>query len=243
MSNNKIIDKSSLLQEESIMSYLQGKMTKDEEKRFLDELDQNSEYKAKAISIARLVKGLEQVGTESDKILKEALLAVDETAIKEITRQTTKKSVVSMFKRKHAAILSVAASLLIVAFLGLQYYDNINTTSLGDQYAVLYDESVMRGDNQSPIEDEIHMLIDDVYYDKDLDKTLKRLAIIWEVSTMDTYNDYTIYAPEVGWALATGYLKDNNREDAKSVLNKMSNLYDANSDMGKKVRELLEKIK
>ena len=72
--------------------------------------------------------------------------------------------------------------------------------------------------------------------------TLKRLTVLWEVSTMDTYNDYTNYAPEIGWALATGYLKDNNRDDARMVLEKMAKLYEEDDAMGKKVRELLEKI-
>ena len=58
----------------------------------------------------------------------------------------------------------------------------------------------------------------------------------------DTYNDYTNHAPEIGWALAIGYLKDNNRKDAKAVLEKMARLYEEDDAMGKKVRELLGKM-
>jgi hypothetical protein len=59
---------------------------------------------------------------------------------------------------------------------------------------------------------------------------------------METYNDYSEFAPEIGWALATGYLKDNNKDDAKEVLDKMAKLYEEDDAMGKKVRELLEKL-
>ena len=77
---------------------------------------------------------------------------------------------------------------------------------------------------------------------KDLDNTLKRLAEHWEDSTSDTYSDYSDFAAEIGWALATGYLKDNNKKDASAVLEKMAELYGADTDMGKRVRELQDKI-
>jgi hypothetical protein len=100
----------------------------------------------------------------------------------------------------------------------------------------------VRGDEQPEVTKELETLINNVYNNKDLGSTLKRLAILWEVSTLDTYNDYTNHAPEIGWALATGYLKDNNRDDARVILEKMAMLYDEDDAMGKKVRELLEKI-
>ena len=38
------------------------------------------------------------------------------------------------------------------------------------------------------------------------------------------------------------YVKDNNKDEAKAVLEKMAKLYDADSAMGKKIRELQDKI-
>ena len=100
----------------------------------------------------------------------------------------------------------------------------------------------MRGEEQLEVTKELETLINNVYNNNDLDATLKRLTVLWEVSTMDTYNDYTNHAPEIGWALATGYLKNNNRDDARVVLEKMAKLYDKDDAMGKKVRELLRKL-
>lgn len=258
MDNNQNIDKVELQQDERILQFLQGKMTADEEKLLMEDILKDVDFKTRAINMARLAKGINQVGEEKDQILKEALLSVDENAIRTIAQQTTaqtieaesttytldqnKQTKVVSLNKKFASILSIAASLLFVVYFGFQYYDSSKTTSLGEQFASPYDTSIARGDEQLAIESEIHGLIDNVYNNKDLDSSLKRLAVLWEVSTLETYNDYTEYAPEIGWALATGYLKDNNKTDASEVLAKMVTLYDAETVIGRKARELQNKI-
>lgn len=258
MDNNQNINQVELQQDERIILFLQGKMTADEEKRLMNDFQKDADFKARAISMARLAKGINQVGEEKDQILKEALLSVDESAIQDITQQTTEQTIEAesavytldqnkrtkmvSLNKKFASILSIAASLLFVVYFGFQYYDYSKTTSLGEQFASPYDTSITRGDEQPAIEAEIHGLIDNVYNNKNLDSSLKRLAVLWEVSTLETYNDYTDYAPEIGWALATGYLKDNNKSDASEVLKKMVTLYDAETVIGRKARELQNKI-
>ena len=244
-------------QEERIMSFLRGKMSEAEETEFMNDLKKNAELKAKAISIARLAKGISQVGIENDKVLKEALMSSDELAIRNIAEHVTaleqhqesaaiqppmSKNKAMKFKRKYATILSMAASILLIVYLGFTYYSYNKTTSLGNQFAMMHETSVARGGENVKAETEISNLINNIYNNKDLNKSLKRLAVLWEVSTMETYNDYSEFAPEIGWALATGYLKDNNKDDAKEVLDKMSKLYEEDDAMGKKVRELLEKL-
>ena len=260
MDNNQNINQVELLQDERILLFLQGKMTVDEEKLLMDDLQKDADFKARAINVARLAKGIKQVGEEKDRILKEALLSADESSIRQIAVEASeqkfekkvavtineeghkKSAKVASLKRKYTTVLSIAASLLFVVYFGLQYYDYSKTTSLGEQFASPYDTSIARGDEQPAIEAEIHGLIDNVYNNKNLDSSLKRLAVLWEVSTLETYNDYTDYAPEIGWALAIGYLKDNNKSDASEVLKKMVTLYDAETVIGRKARELQKKI-
>ena len=252
------INELELLQEERIISFLQGKMAPDEENAFMEELNTDEDLKARAINIARLAKGVMQVGQEKDRVLREALLAVDEESIRAIAKNATEKMVMenaayvsskdqtkakkTLFRREYITILSAAASILFIVYFGYLYNNYSRTVSLGEQYATAYDTSAMRGDEQLEVTKELEMLINNVYNNNELGATLKRLAVLWEVSTMDTYNDYTDYAPEIGWALATGYLKDNNRDDAIIVLEKMAKLYEEDDAMGMKVRELLEKI-
>ena len=258
MDNNQNINQVELQQDERILQFLQGKMTADEENLLMDDLQKDADFKARAINMARLAKGINQVGEEKDQLLKEALLIVDESAVRTIAHQATEQTIKAesaaytldqnkqtktiSLNKKFASILSIAASLLFVVYFGFQYYDYNKTTSLGEQFASPYDTSIARGDEQPAIEAEVHGLIDNVYNNKDLDSSLKRLAVLWEVSTLETYNDYTDYAPEIGWALATGYLKDNNKAGASEVLAKMVTLYDAETVIGRKARELQNKI-
>lgn len=258
MDNNQNTNQVELQQDERILMFLQGKMTADEEKLLMDDLQKDSDFKVRAINMASLAKGIRQVGEEKDGILREALLAVDESAVRGIALQATEQTIEAgsaactlaqnkqiktvSFNKKFASILSIAASLLFVVYFGFQYYDYSKTTSLGEQFASPYDISVARGDEQPAIEAEVHELIDNVYNKKELDSSLKRLVVLWEVSTLETYNDYTDYAPEIGWALATGYLKDNNKVGASEVLAKMVTLYDAETVIGRKARELQNKI-
>lgn len=233
-----------LQQEERILSFLYGKMTAEEEALFQNDLQKDPSLKEKAISLARLAKGLSQVGNENDQLLKEALLSSDEETIKNIAKkatlgnQSTTKKVIPF--KKYATILSIAASLLFIVYIGFQYNDYRNTLDLGDQYAMKFESSIARGDENPDVSKEIEILINNVYNNTDLSATLKRLAILWEISTLDTFNDYTEYAPQIGWALATGYLKDNNKKEASAVLERMLKLYKDDPIMGEKVRDLQE---
>lgn len=245
--DNKDFNDIELQQEERILSFLHGKMTAEEEVLFQNDLQKDPSLKEKAISLARLAKGLSQVGNENDKLLKEALLSSDEETIKNIAKQATmgnqatKKKVIPF--KKYATILSIAASLLFIVYIGFLYNDYRNTLALGDQYAMKFESSIARGDENSDVNKEIEKLINNVYNNTDLNATLKRLAILWEISTLDTLNDYTEYAPQIGWALATGYLKDNNKEDAIDVLEKLATQYDPNTEDDKRVKDLISKIR
>ena len=55
-------------------------------------------------------------------------------------------------------------------------------------------------------------------------------------------NDYTDYAPEIGWNLAIGYLKDNKRKEAKVTLEKLIEVAPEGTAIGDKVKELTNEI-
>ena len=84
--------------------------------------------------------------------------------------------------------------------------------------------------------------MDNVAQKKDMDNTLHELALCWELATQDTYNDYTNYAPEIGWNLAIGHLKNNDRKQAKAVLGKLTDVAPVGTAIGDKARELLKKV-
>ena len=216
----KIIDINNIeiQQEERTMSFLRGEMTQEEEAAFLEELEKNPEFKEKAINMARLAKGMKQVGEEEDRMLMDAFLASDEDTVRRVAKHETERGAIATRQNKYiATILSIAASVCLVAYLGFQYNTGRKTMSLGDQFAAPYqsavvqdDGGIMRGGN---VEDEVEYLVNNVYLNKDLDKTLEQLAELWQECAEGGFSDYYDYAPQIGWALATGYLKDKNKEE------------------------------
>ena len=146
--------------------------------------------------------------------------------------------------RTMAKWLSMAASILLVVWLGIGYHDYRTTTGLGEEYGTQFTTSqLIRGAGESSeVDTRLAQLFENVANKKDLDNTIHELSLCWELSTQETYNDYTDYAPEIGWNLAIGFLKDNNRKQAKATLQKLIEVAPEGTAIGDKVSELLNRL-
>ena len=240
------INNALLLEDERIVNYLKGRMTAEEEQAFIEELKTNQELKSKAVAMARMVKGMKEVGKQMDEETTNSILASNQSEIKDIatnvSRGHRKGKVVSL--RKAASWLSIAASVALIVWAGVGYKDYRQTTSLGEQYATTFSfDQLTRGAGEhSEAEVKLAKLFENIANKIDLDKTLHDLSLCWELSTQDTYNDYTDYAPEIGWNLAIGYLKDNKRKQAKATLETLMEVAPEGTAIGNKARELLNQI-
>lgn len=229
---NKVQEKD-LLNNERISRFMQGQMTSFEEAAFLEELNSNEEFRNQAIAQARLVKGMKQVDDE----LKDVFRHTDEQTIRRIAKETVG------YKNHSARWLAIAASLVFVVFVGFKTYDYYDTTSLGREYANTFPIStIIRGETNTDVETELAILFNNVVESKDLDNTTSRLATLWELSKQDTYNDYTDYAPYIGWYLAIGYLENYEKTKAKDVLMEMKQVYSEESAIGNKVIYLINEL-
>lgn len=200
---------SALRRDERISRFLKGMMNDQEEKQFLADMASDEQLKQDAIAQARLVKGMAQVDEELIQELKTA--SESKIAYSGRSRRI-------MF-RKPIAWLSVAASVAVLLFAGYKGYDYYDTTRLGMKYATAFPmETLVRGETDDAVETELRMLFNNVVERKDLKETTKRLSELWELSNQETYNDYTDYAPYIGWYLAIGYLEDYEKGKAKVVL-------------------------
>lgn len=238
------IDSALLEQDDRIALFLKGKMTPQEEQVFMQELKNNPELKARAIALARLVKGMKEVGKTRDEDVIGAILAADENDVKSLARNATTRKANVVPMRTMAKWLSMAASIILVVWLGIGYHDYRTTTGLGEEYGTMFSTSQLTrgGGEPSEVDTRLAQLFDNVANKNDLDNTLHELSLCWELSTQETYNDYTDYAPEIGWNLAIGYLKDNNRKQAKATLEKLTEVVPEGTAIGDKSRELLMKI-
>lgn len=139
--------------------------------------------------------------------------------------------------------LAYAASVIIIFFIGDKGYDYYSTVNLGKQYAntfVLSD--IVRGESNTEVENELKGLFDNVINGKDLRKTTERLDAIWQIAKQDTYNDYTDYAPYIGWYLAIGYLEGYEKEKAIIVLNEMRLIYSHNLIIMNKIEIVVNEL-
>ena len=231
--NENIVQEKDLLNDERISRFMQGMMESEEETAFMEELKNNTNLRDQAIAQARLVKGMKQV----DEELKGAFREADEQTIRSIANDAVGR------KNKSIHWLAIAASIVFIVFVGFKSYDYYDTTSLGREYANTFPTStIIRGETNADVDTELTILFNNVAEGKDLDNTTSRLATLWELSKQDTYNDYTDYAPYIGWNLAIGYLRNYEKTMARNVLSEMETIYDNETIIGKKVRKLIKTI-
>ena len=234
--NENILQEKDLLNDERISRFLQGKMKADEEATFMEEMKNNDDLRDQAIVQARLVKGMKQV----DEELKDAFRQADEQTIKRIAKKASESS---LNRKSSTRWLAIAASMVFIVFVGFKSYDYYDTTSLGKEYANTFPtKSIIRGESSAEVETELATLFDNVAKCNDLDNTTSRLATLWELSKQETYNDYTDYAPYIGWNLAIGYLENYEKAKAKDVLMEMEQAYSKDSAMGSVIMKVLEAI-
>ena len=260
---NEIEDKI-LFDDERISRFLQGVMDAEEESAFLEELKGNLDLRQRATAQARLIRGMKQVDEELVSAFKKAeksdIIQLQNSfknesngknaAIGSIPRnnildendddlqEQSNKSYSVFTTRRFIA----AASILIVFFVSYRTYDYYDTTNLGKEYANTFPiTTIVRGETNESVENELATLFENVANNEKLDETITRLSVLWKTAKQDTYNDYTDYAPYIGWYLAIAYLEDYDKDKARDVLKEMEEMYPVGTAMGDKVREILEK--
>lgn len=238
------IDEALLLEDEKIVRYLKGKMTADEEEKFMQEVNSNEELKSKAIAVARLVKGMKEVGAANDEEVVDMFLTADSNDIKAVAKDVTKNKGKAISWRRTAKWFSAAASVALLIWGGFSYYDYRKTTGLGNEYSNVFSSSqfIRGGEDNAEIENKLAKLFDNVASKQDLDNTLIELEEYWNLATQDKYNDYSDYAAEIGWNLAVGHLRNNDKKKATEVLIKLLDIAPEGTAIGDKARELLKKV-
>ena len=222
---DEIIDKITFDNEERINWYLHGEMTPEEEALFESDLEKDDSLKLQAEAMAKIIKGMETVGDEQDKLLIEKMKAS------------------SSKKTSSLRWISIAASIALIFAVGYYIYDYSATTRLGREYAYAFPVSeVVRGEEDEDVVNTLTLLFDNVANGKDLDNTIKQLEELWALAQSDTYNGYTTYEPYIGWNLAVAYLRNYDKKEAKAVLEQMQLRYPAGTAFGDEVSALLKKL-
>ncbi|MBP5503253.1 MAG: hypothetical protein J6Y24_10755, partial [Bacteroidales bacterium] len=101
--------------DEDLVKFLRGELSKDDEAAFLQKLQQNPDLKARAIAVARLIKGLERKGVETDEQLK--------SSFKKLSPDDFKPKTINI-KRIITWVVSAAAVLVLVFGLRMFYVNS-----------------------------------------------------------------------------------------------------------------------
>ena len=213
--------------DERIERYLHGEMTPEEEAIFEEDLANDDTLRRQAEAMARIVKGMETVGGEQDRLLIEKMKAANGKRLAPVWW------------------MSIAASLVIIFTVGYHFYDRSQTIGLGQQYAYVFStetETLIRGEEDEDVANKLNELFDNAANGKDLDNTIMQLDELWALSKSDTYNGYTTYEPFIGWNLAIAHLRNNDKKEARSVLKQMQQNYPEGTAMGDRIKELINKI-
>ena len=177
-------------------------------------------------------------GTEAATV---ACPSIDTEAATEVANNASEKRKHRIVKFAYA--LAAAASIAIIATVGYNQYERHQVIALGKEYALTlspFAEEYHRGDTFTAGE-EINALTANVRNQENLEQTIDRLSRLWALSKSDTYNDYTDFAPEIGWTLAIAHLENNDKNAAISVLTQITALYPETA-ICHKANELLKKL-
>lgn len=213
--------------EERIERYLHGEMTPEEEAIFEQDLANDDTLRRQAEAMARVVKGMEAVGGERDRLMIEKMKAANGKRLAPVWW------------------MSIAASLVIIFTVGYHFYDRSQTIALGQQYAYVFStetESLIRGEEDEEVANKLSVLFDNAANGKDLENTISQLEELWALAQSDTYNDFTTYELYIGWNLAIAYLRNNDKREAKTILEQMQMNYPEGTAIGDKIVELLKEL-
>lgn len=209
-----------------INRYFRGEMTPEEEALFEADLANDETLMRQAEAMARMIKGMETVGCEQDKMMIEKMKA------------SSNRQWIHTVKW-----LSMAASFALFFAIGYYVYDYSRIGNLGKEYASTFPvTTIVRGEENEDVANKLTVLFDNVAKGEDLGNTIVQLSKLWELSQSDTYNEYTNYAPYIGWNLAIAHLRNHEKNKAKKVLEEMAKDYPEGTAMGDKVIELRGKF-
>lgn len=213
-------------------------MSANEEAAFMQKLQQNHDLKARAIAVARLIKGLERKGVADDESLKSAFKNLSIDDVKNISKPTTK---IVNFKKIAVWVMSAAAMLILVFGLRI-FYVNSSYEKIAAEYenSVPLSEILRGGDDE--IKEKVKILCNNVLQGINLDITIERLNEIFEKSQDEFFNECSNYFETSGWFLSLAHLKNHDPEKAKTVLKKLVENPDVKRKVKDNAKEILKRL-
>lgn len=220
--------------------FLKNKMTEEESKAFLIELQNNPELRERAQTMAAAIKNMKELKYEHGLRVISKIEQVSEQTFRDAIKAKPKKA--KIISLTSIVRMGIAACFVgIVSFGGYRYYIYNETIALGDSYyAAIPSELVVR--DAGDVSTQLTLLFNNVKNSEDLDNTINNLDEKFNLAISEDYNDYTNYINDIGWNLAIAHLKDGDREEAVRILELLIS-HSENDIVIEKCKKLIEEIK
>ncbi len=193
--------------DERIERFLRGKMTKEEEARFREELKTNAELREHARAISALLKGIQAKGRQHDQeIISEAATNKHPNNIRRI------------------ALWIASAAAILALYFGYSFHaENVRYSQVNEMltpYYMHYDlNELSRGETDSVTIAHLYTLFNRIPEEKDMTDIIAELEPIYD--SLDSDYTYYPYANDVAWNLALAYVKAEEEEKAIVILNEV----------------------
>lgn len=192
---------------ERIERYLREQMTPKENEAFLNDLKSDKDLREEAQIMALLIKEMKEEQAKQDEAIAKEILASKEKS----TAQTI---------RLVKWIGSIAAMFIILFGVTTLWNRHSDTEALFGRYYETYEMNLEKGGDDETIKKELAKLYNKVGTEKDITPIIARLQTIYDgiQSNSDDYADYSYYENDIAWYLTLAYIKDNNINKAKELL-------------------------
>lgn len=224
--------------DELIDNFLKGKLSDIEEESFKNRLKKDTAFKERTSAIVMLNKGIQMEMEHNKKVIEDAKKLTHDDIANEF-----KKSIWSSVLRYSSA----AAVVLLIAGVGFDYYRYTQAPSIAEKNMLTIttdfnaNDGSSRGDDDSMYK-ELQTLLGSVKPDTDLKNTIEKLEKYYAKATYEYTDNENQYIDVISYVLATAYIYDGQRVEAKKILKHILDDKDAAPEIKDKSKELLDSI-
>ena len=188
--------------DERIDAFIRGVMTEEEEQAFKQEIKADPELRAQVMATVSMIRGIREQGSAHDK----AIISKNDNS-------------------RVRSILVWACSIAAVIAIFFGYSKDKRYNELSDIVSPYYSEYSMseysRGDVDSATVTHLYTLFNNIKAQRNMSKIIEELEPIY--ANLDSDFTYSAYANDIAWNLALAYIKNDQTDEAISVLKKLEN--------------------
>ena len=199
---------------ERIDKFLRKQMTSEENEIFLNDLKNDAQLRKEAQMTALMIQELQERQAKQDSEI-----------IEDILKSKKKAKTIRMVRWT----FSIAAMFILLFGATTLWNRPSNTEVLFNRYYTPYVNPLERGGDDEAVKKELAELYNKVGTEKDITPIIAHLQTIYDGIQLnsDDYADYSYYENDIAWYLALAYIKDNNLNKAKELLQPLVDNNDA----------------